>query len=82
MKARHVDTERVHARATLAAAKIPLGADFHTLSSTQVAALLVEAGAQRYQKPKSANGSRARYFHDLMQRRAVAYLPYPFQREP
>jgi hypothetical protein len=50
--------------------KVPLGADFHTLSSSQVEALLVEADRLKYRKPKNANGSRGRYFHAALQRRA------------
>jgi hypothetical protein len=49
---------------------VPIGADFHTLSSAQVEALLVEADRLKYRKPRHANGSRGRYFHDLLQRRA------------
>jgi hypothetical protein len=68
MKQRHVAAEGLNARFVLANARIPLGADFHALSSEQVEAVLVEADRARYQKPKSANGSRARYFHDRLQR--------------
>jgi hypothetical protein len=52
----------------LARACIPRHADFHTLSSIQVEALLVEADAVKYRKPKNANGSRARYFHAFLTR--------------
>jgi hypothetical protein len=44
--------------------------DFHTLSASQIEALLIEADRQRYQKPKNANGSRGRYFYALIQRQA------------
>lgn len=54
----------------LARCDVPLGADFHTLSSSQVDALLEEADRVKYRKPRNANGSRGRYFHDLLQRRA------------
>jgi hypothetical protein len=49
---------------------VPIGADFHTLSSSQVEALLVEADKHKYRKPRNANGSRGRYFHEMLQRRA------------
>jgi hypothetical protein len=70
MKTRHTDAYRTDARATLEACRIPLGQDFFLLSTSQVEALLKYADAQRYQKPANANGSRARYFHDRLQRRA------------
>lgn len=49
---------------------VPIGADFHTLSSTQVDAVLREATRVRYRKPHNANGSTARYFHAYLQRLA------------
>lgn len=70
MRERHKEGLRASARATLAWCKIPVGADFHTLRSEHIDALLTAADVARYQKPRNANGSRARYFHDLMQRRA------------
>lgn len=70
MKPRHVEAERTNARATLEWCRIPLGVDYHTLRTEQVEALLTCANLARYQKPRGANGSRSRYFHDLMQRRA------------
>jgi hypothetical protein len=70
MKERHRDAERLNARTVLTACKVPLGADFHTLSTSQVSCLLEEADRVRYQRPKGANGSRGRYFHDQLQRRA------------
>jgi hypothetical protein len=51
-------------------AGVARGANFHTLNSSQVEALLVEADRVKYRKPKNANGSRGRYFHDYVQRRA------------
>lgn len=51
-------------------AGVPLGADYHTLHSSQVDALLIEADRLKYRKPRNANGSRGRYFHDYLQRRA------------
>lgn len=71
MKYRHVTAERNYARSVLAQAEINLGADFHTLPSSKVDALLTEANRVGYRKPKHANGSRGRYFHDMMQRRAT-----------
>lgn len=70
MKQRHTASARLTARATLAHLNIEVGQDFHTLKSSQVDALLAEADRAKYQKPAQANGSRARYFHDLLQRRA------------
>lgn len=70
MKTRHVAGERLNATESLKACGVPLGADFHALSPVQVDALLREADRVRYRKPAQANGSRARYFHDLLQRRA------------
>ena len=72
MKQRHVAGQKMNACATLEWCGINRGADFHTLSSNQVDMLLRAADQARYRKPKNANGSRARYFHDLMQRRAAA----------
>jgi len=70
MKERHKQAAGLNARMVLEAARVPLGADFHTLSSAQVEALLDEAKRMRYQRPANANGSKARYFHDYMQRLA------------
>lgn len=61
-----------HARETLARMKIPVGEDFHALRSSQVDLLLAEAKRVKYKKPKNANGSKARYFHDRLQRQAQA----------
>lgn len=70
MKPKHVVTERMHARETLKWCGVPVGADFHTLRSSHVDKLEQAAADVRYRKPRNANGSTARYFHDLMQRRA------------
>lgn len=67
---KHLDSVRRNARATLKAIGVAVGQDFHTLTSEQVDKLLTEADRVRYQKPASANGSRARYFHDRLQRQA------------
>ena len=45
--------------------------DFHALPSDKVAALLAWADKWHYRKPRNANGSRARYFHDYLQRLAA-----------
>lgn len=70
MKPKHASAHRTNARATLQNLNIALGQDFHTLRSSQTDALLQEADRVKYRKPANANGSRARYFHDLLQRRA------------
>lgn len=69
MRERHKEAERINAQAILDACKIVRGQDFHTLSATQVERLLAEADLMRYRKPENANGSRARYFYALLQRR-------------
>lgn len=46
------------------------GQDFHTLRSEQVESLLAFADQRKYRKPKNANGSRGRYFYQMLQRRA------------
>lgn len=58
------------ARGVLTACGIARGTDFHTLSTSTVESLLAWADHYKYRKPKNANGSRGRYFHNLMQRRA------------
>jgi len=70
LKERHKEAERVNAQAVLSGLGIAIGQDFHTLNRSQVDGLLIEANRVRYQKPRQANGSRARYFHDKLQRRA------------
>ena len=47
---------------------IPRGENFHVLRSSKVDELLDVARKYGYQKPKNANGSRGRYFHDYLQR--------------
>lgn len=70
MRDSHKAAYRTAARATLEWCGIPVGADFHTLSSAQVDRLLACADREGYRKPRGANGSRARYYHDKMQRHA------------
>lgn len=55
---------------TLRIVGAPIGEDFHKLDSYAVECLLDWARKFKYRKPKNANGSRARYFHDYLQRRA------------
>lgn len=47
---------------------IVLGRDFHALNSDQVERIIAAADSVKYRKPKSANGSRARYFYQALQR--------------
>ncbi len=70
MRQRHVAGERDNARATLEGINISLGQDFHTLRPAQVQRLLEEADRAKYRHPRNANGSRARYFHERLQRLA------------
>ncbi len=60
------------AHAILADLGILGGADFHALRAEQVRQLLNQARACGYREPKNANGSRARYFHAYLDRRAHA----------
>lgn len=69
MKARHVLGYRTNALALFQIWNISPSQDFHTLSSSQVDSILAEADRAGYRKPKNANGSRARYFYSLWQRR-------------
>lgn len=73
MKREYAVGHRLNARMVLEAANASVGQDFHTLTSSQVDVILEEANRTRYQKPKGANGSRARYFYALLQRRAKGY---------
>jgi hypothetical protein len=61
---------RLNAIKTFKSLNISISQDFFTLSPSQVCDLLEEADRMRYQKPKNANGSRARYFHARLQRHA------------
>lgn len=70
MKERHVHAYRTNALAIFEAIGAKPEQDFHTLSTSQVDALLTEADRVKYQKPKNANGSRARYFYQRLQRQA------------
>jgi hypothetical protein len=46
------------------------GLDFHALPSESVERLLSSADAHGYRAPKNRNGSRARYWHAYLSRRA------------
>lgn len=61
-------TKRAHSRNVLEACGIEIGTDYFTLRSSQVTALIEWANRDKYRKPKNANGSRGRYYHDMLQR--------------
>lgn len=67
---KRIDSET--ARNILWACGVNVGEDFHTLPSSIVSDLLESADRYGYRKPRNANGSRGRYFHDMLQRRAKA----------
>jgi hypothetical protein len=56
------------ARAICSTFGIDPRADFHTLPSAMVDAIIRAADARKYAAPKNANGSRARYFHAYLAR--------------
>jgi hypothetical protein len=60
--------ERLDARSILV--RCNARGSFHALPSSTVDALLTEADRVKYRRPKNANGSRGRYFHAYLQRRA------------
>ena len=61
-----------NARAIAARYDIPLHDQFHALRSDVVARIVEAADEYRYRAPRAANGSRARYFHAYLVRRAIA----------
>ena len=63
------------AQEVLRVAGVPLGSDFHALCSDQVDALLFAAGKLKYYKAPTASGSRARCFHEMVQRYARDRVP-------
>ncbi len=63
--------DREEARRILAECGIPIGADYYALYSDVVDRLLRHADAEGYEKPCNANASRACYYHERLQRRAV-----------
>lgn len=64
------DSEALSAREILQSCGVPVGADYHTLDSSQVDAIVAAAARAKYRKPRNANGSRGRYYHDRLQRQA------------
>lgn len=70
MKEHHKQGYRDNARATLGLLHVTEGQSFHTLSSSQVEQVLEMADRDKYRKPKNANGSRARYYYERLQRHA------------
>jgi len=58
------------ARSIASANHIDLKADFHQLDSAAVERVLIAADEYRYRKPMNANGSRARYFFEMLSRTA------------
>lgn len=63
------------ARGALGASGVALGADYHALSTSQVESLLAWSRHWKYRKPRAADGSTARYFHDMLQRLAASRPP-------
>ena len=49
---------------------INVKADFHTLRAAEVETILEAADFRKYRKPRNANGSRARCFHEYLRRAA------------
>lgn len=64
------ETPTMSARTILSLCGIAIGGDYHKLRSVQVDTLLEWADVCRYRKPRNANGSRGRYFHNMLQRQA------------
>lgn len=60
----------LNARKILHDCEVAIGANFHTLDTSQVTRLLEWADTCHYRKPRNANGSRGRYFHAKLQREA------------
>lgn len=60
--------ERVRAREILQDVGAPIPGDFHELNSMQVDKLLDHAKNLNYRHSRNASGSKARYFHDHLQR--------------
>lgn len=61
-------TRTPDAGAILSRCGVERGADFHTLRLDTVERLIEFADDYGYRKPRNANGSRARYWHDYLQR--------------
>ena len=60
--------DRYEALNILSRCQVKPGANFYTLTTSQVSDLCDEADRVKYRKPKNANGSRGRYFHAFVQR--------------
>ena len=58
------------ARDLAALHRFPLDSDFHALRYSEVEGVTAAADSRRYRKPRNANGSRARYFHQYLRRAA------------
>lgn len=54
-------------------ASVPIGGDFHALRFDAISSLEVDADRLGYRAPAGANGSRARCWHDRLQRLASRY---------
>ena len=70
MKLRHRESCKRNAVETLKMLNMNVSQDFYTLSNEQVEGLVTEAKRIKYQRPKNANGSLARYFHAKLLREA------------
>ena len=75
MKLRHKQAYNFDAMQILNTIDAAIGQDFHTLSSSQIDSLLEIAKSRRYQPPANRNGSKARYFYQMIQRRANSGKP-------
>ena len=62
------------AKQLLKKAGVPMGRDFHSLSSSQVDAVVAAAKAVGYRKSKSAPGSTGRMFYQYVDRTSCAGL--------
>lgn len=58
---------------------IDFAADFHTLNTDQVLALVDMAKSWGYREPKNANGSRARYFFAFLAREPKTEIAHVIQ---
>lgn len=64
------ETKAQNAREILSRCHVARGENFDTLSASTVESLLEFADIEKYRKPRNANGSRGRYYHDRLQRLA------------
>ena len=60
--------KRADAIALAARHEIPLNVDFYTLPLSTVERVIKAADERKYRRPRSANGSRARYFYEYLNR--------------